>query len=87
MTLLHTYVYDPDKSKYNDCSICLKEFEQTPMEPLMQIPNCEHVFHEQCLRSWFLEAQICPMCRGTIIRVPHNYTEERPESDHPPQDG
>ena len=27
MTLLQPYVFDHDTAKYNDCSICLKEFE------------------------------------------------------------
>jgi hypothetical protein len=41
----------------------------------MLIPNCEHVFHESCLRRWFLQVQICPMCRGTIIRMPQNHLD------------
>ena len=76
MSMLHQYKFDPATSKYFDCSICLKAFDETPQEDeankLMQIPNCEHVFHEQCLRRWFLQVQICPMCRGTIIRIPKN---------------
>ena len=38
-------------AKYNECVICLKEFESG--EYLQKIPNCDHVFHEACLRKWF----------------------------------
>jgi hypothetical protein len=76
MNMLHAYVFDPETSKYHDCSICLKSFDETPKsDPLMLIPNCEHVFHESCLRRWFLQVQICPMCRGTIIRMPQNHLD------------
>ena len=29
-----------------------------------------------CLRRWFLQVQICPMCRGTIIRMPAHHSED-----------
>lgn len=81
MNLLQPYTFDIENSKYLDCSICLKSFEETPSENLMQIPNCEHVFHESCLRRWFLQAQICPMCRGTIIRMPPDHQPEFSQDD------
>lgn len=40
-----------DDNKHFDCAICLKEFEEG--ELLNQIPSCEHMFHEACLRKWF----------------------------------
>jgi hypothetical protein len=76
MKMLLRYKFSPEESKYFDCSICLKSFEETPGEDIMQIPNCEHVFHEACLRRWFLQVQICPMCRGTIIRMPAHHSED-----------
>ena len=75
MNMLLKYKFNPEESKYFDCSICLKSFDETPSEEIMQIPNCEHVFHEACLRRWFLQVQICPMCRGTIIRMPAHFNE------------
>jgi len=54
MNLLIPYKFNIE-SKYNDCSICLKEFDSDSVTAhLMQIPNCEHIFHEACLRRWFL---------------------------------
>lgn len=54
MRLLEPVVFS-ENSKYLDCSICLKEFEKNEGK-LMKIPNCEHVFHEACLKKWFLQA-------------------------------
>jgi|LauGreDrversion4_2_1035121.scaffolds.fasta_scaffold196976_1 hypothetical protein len=68
MRLLEPVTYDKNTFKYMDCSICLREFDDG--EQLQRIPNCSHIFHDQCLRNWFVQAQICPMCRGNIIRVP-----------------
>ncbi|CDW85286.1 ring finger protein [Stylonychia lemnae] len=68
MQMLDYQQYNKVEAKYNDCAICLKDFEQG--ESLSQIPNCEHIFHESCLRKWFRQLQICPMCRGNIIKMP-----------------
>ena len=49
---LNIYVIDYyDLDKYHDCAICLKEFDDG--EYLQKIPNCDHLFHEDCLRNWF----------------------------------
>jgi hypothetical protein len=68
MRLLEPVVFNKATFKYPDCSICLREFEEG--EALKRIPNCQHVFHEACLRKWFVQAQICPTCCGNIIRMP-----------------
>lgn len=78
MRLLEPVTFNKEESKYNDCSICLKEFEEGEGQ-LQRIPNCQHVFHETCLRKWFLQAQICPMCRGNIIKMPSSSGEAVPE--------
>jgi hypothetical protein len=52
MRLLESVTYNKNEFKYSDCSICLREFDEA--ERLQRIPNCEHVFHEECLRKWFL---------------------------------
>ena len=51
LSMLEQVNFDKSWCKFNDCAICLKEFESG--EELKQIPSCEHVFHEQCLREWF----------------------------------
>ncbi|MFS8160567.1 MAG: hypothetical protein ACMG6E_10265 [Candidatus Roizmanbacteria bacterium] len=31
------------------------------------------MFHENCLRKWFTQLQICPVCRGNIIKLPSQH--------------
>lgn len=52
MRLLEPVYYFRANAKHFDCSICLREFEQG--EPLQRVPNCGHMFHEACLRKWFV---------------------------------
>ena len=74
MKMLEEITYSKDKyGKYIECVICLKEFDE--LEKLFQIPNCRHIFHEHCLRKWFKQLQICPMCRGNIIKLPMSRSE------------
>jgi hypothetical protein len=80
MRLLEPISFNKSTSKYPDCSICLREFEDG--EQLQRIPNCSHVFHEACLRKWFVQAQICPTCRGNIIRMPSS--GDSPRQHRPP---
>ncbi len=70
MRMLDVIQFDKEASKHFDCAICLKEFDTG--EKLYQIPNCGHTFHENCLRKWFRQLQICPMCRGNIIKMPNS---------------
>ena len=51
--------------KQSECAICLKEFEKG--EQVDRIPTCKHIFHDQCVKDWFLQFLICPMCRGNIL--------------------
>ncbi|CAF4605472.1 unnamed protein product, partial [Rotaria magnacalcarata] len=30
--------------------------------------TCQHIFHKNCLRSWFQRQQTCPICRTTVLR-------------------
>ena len=78
MRMLDNVYYEKDICKYYDCAICLKEFDE--QEKLQQIPNCGHVFHEICLRKWFRQLQICPMCRGNIIKMPNSQSQRQIQS-------
>jgi hypothetical protein len=41
------------------CSIC---FETIMSDQLHCLP-CAHMFHESCIRRWFVQAVSCPVCR------------------------
>ncbi len=56
---------------------------------------CDHIFHRNCLRSWFQRQQTCPTCRTSILRFnpvtqPNNNNDQQaqqppPAATHPPQ--
>ena len=50
-----------------DCSICVKELEESAC---VSLDVCNHIFHSECLDTWLNSAlyrsNICPDCR-TII--------------------
>jgi len=44
------------------CVVCLEILGDKIIERL----PCEHVFHQTCIRRWFLENHNCPICRNTV---------------------
>ncbi|KAI3860047.1 hypothetical protein MKX03_003122 [Papaver bracteatum] len=48
----------------NDCAVCLSEYEDKDM--LRLLPKCQHVFHRECIDSWFVSHATCPVCRSNL---------------------
>ncbi|XP_047949753.1 E3 ubiquitin-protein ligase ATL6-like [Salvia hispanica] len=46
------------------CAVCLSEFEDD--ETLRLIPKCDHVFHPDCVDTWFESHVTCPVCRANL---------------------
>ncbi|KAM7279352.1 hypothetical protein ACFE04_006486 [Oxalis oulophora] len=53
-----------DDDGFEDCSVCLSEFEQG--EDLRLLPKCRHVFHVHCIDLWFKGNSTCPVCRANV---------------------
>ncbi|GAA0154733.1 ubiquitin-protein ligase [Lithospermum erythrorhizon] len=47
-----------------DCAVCLSKFEKE--DQLRLLPLCCHAFHSQCVDTWLLSNQSCPLCRSTV---------------------
>ncbi|KAK9079100.1 hypothetical protein SSX86_000770 [Deinandra increscens subsp. villosa] len=63
---LPTVPYGGSDSKiWNECSICLSEFEEK--EPVKVIPYCRHGFHPVCIEIWLSSHVSCPLCRSTQL--------------------
>ena len=45
----------------HNCSICYVPFE--PVDRVVVLPKCEHLFHVDCIHSWFKTRSSCPICR------------------------
>eukprot|EP00093_Oithona_nana_P009345 09345.XXX_221603_219648_1 [CDS] Oithona nana genome sequencing. len=50
----------------NICIICREEM----VAPSTKKLPCGHIFHKNCLRSWFQRQQTCPTCRLDVLRAP-----------------
>jgi Ring finger domain len=50
------------------CAICHELFAIS--ETVMEIPGCEHVFHEQCAMEWLQSRHTCPMCSRQLPTRP-----------------
>jgi len=50
----------------NVCIICREE-----MRLMCKKLPCNHIFHTNCLRSWFQRQQTCPTCRMDVLRLPN----------------
>merc|ERR1719167_379706 len=49
----------------NVCIICREEMTASSTKKL----PCGHIFHRNCLRSWFQRQQTCPTCRMDVLRA------------------
>jgi hypothetical protein len=57
-----------------ECAVCLNEFQEA--ERLRNLPNCNHVFHIDCIDVWLQSNANCPLCRTSIsstTRFPIDY--------------
>jgi Ring finger domain len=45
-----------------ECVICTSTFND-PLEPIVALHHCKHVFHQECIRGWFERKSTCPTCR------------------------
>ena len=50
-------------AKFDDvCSICYH-----PFNGCVRVTNCEHLFHDVCLRKWLYIKDVCPLCHQSIV--------------------
>ncbi len=52
----------------NQCSICFEELSN-----LIKKLECNHNFHDNCIDTWTLYKNNCPLCRNIIKNVKINY--------------
>ncbi|KAK9129906.1 hypothetical protein Sjap_010393 [Stephania japonica] len=48
-----------------ECAICLEEF--VAGQSCRVLEPCNHMFHEDCIDSWLVAEQTCPVCRKNVV--------------------
>ncbi|CAI8603060.1 unnamed protein product [Vicia faba] len=61
--VIHFKTEDENRES-SECAVCLNDFQQD--EKLRIIPNCNHVFHIDCIDVWLQNNANCPLCRTSI---------------------
>jgi hypothetical protein len=51
------------KQQYKSCTICTDEFED---DSKIQLLNCQHIYHHNCLTEWVKRKPDCPICRNPV---------------------
>lgn len=56
--------HDPEPEPEKEwCPICLIDYEEG--EELRELP-CGHLYHPQCIDSWFAKKKNCPYCKQDV---------------------
>lgn len=61
---LPRFNYDARLESAKDCAVCLECFNEG--EWCRRLPDCNHVFHVNCVDSWLTKVLNCPICRAPI---------------------
>ena len=56
-------LYDLDRVPADSvCAVCQDRGDATPWRRL----NCGHMYHRQCIDTWFNQNVVCPVCRADV---------------------
>ncbi|KAG0475834.1 hypothetical protein HPP92_012675 [Vanilla planifolia] len=47
-----------------ECTVCISEFADSQLSRFL--PGCRHIFHLDCIDTWFLSNSTCPVCRSSV---------------------
>ena len=48
------------------CSICLDVLNNG--QELRKLGGCGHQFHKECIKDWFRQNRVCPLCMREVER-------------------
>lgn len=69
--------YDIELRKVpNECSICLCEYTLGSDIVWSSNPQCDHVFHTNCIEQWLMKQRdgpLCPCCRRDFVIDPFDF--------------
>ena len=69
---------EEDLERSPDCVVC-RDHNDTQTSRVMP---CGHVFHEDCLKSWIMQKQNCPICNKPLF----DFTQEKSSFSSPEEE-
>ena len=61
-----------------ECPICLVTFSNGDRCRRLP-PPCEHVFHKECIDTWFQSSVLCPMCKRSVRELRQQVSRVDPD--------
>ncbi|CDP02915.1 unnamed protein product [Coffea canephora] len=56
--------YSASEQTTMDCAICLESFKEGELS--RKLPDCNHLFHLNCVDNWLTKKPNCPVCRTRV---------------------
>ena len=61
-----TYLSDEEIPNDTVCYICFEGITNSIEDNRVVRLECNHIFHENCIRRWFQRSNTCPTCRTSV---------------------
>ena len=58
------HIYNTLDTEFESCSICMENFSSNSI--VRKLNNCGHIFHVDCVDTWFETNITCPVCRTDL---------------------
>ena len=64
------HIYNTLETEFESCSICMENFSSNSI--VRKLNNCGHIFHVDCVDTWFETNIRCPVCRTDLREETEN---------------
>ena len=66
-----------DGIKYENCAICMEEYQDGDEIGWSHNEHCTHFFHRKCIHEWLMTHDECPCCRNLYLA----FADDEEEND------
>jgi len=60
------YLRTPEEVLAEDCAVCKEPLRDRTAGEAVQLINCSHQYHRECIAGWLTKEQCCPYCRSKV---------------------